>query len=193
MSGSAALEYGFPSTHSANAVSVLTYALLYFETYKNPNPTARLIQYAVAAIYGFSIVFGRIYCGMHGFLDVVIGSSVGCLLAVLEHTYAEHVESILYGGSWYVPASIALVCIILVRVHPEPADPCPCFDDGVACIGVVAGINVGNWRYAKSSFSISTPTPATVPYSYEKLGFGKAALRLITGKMSSLTKSRMPY
>jgi membrane-associated phospholipid phosphatase len=28
MSGSAALEYGFPSSHSANAVSVAVYALL---------------------------------------------------------------------------------------------------------------------------------------------------------------------
>lgn len=74
MSGSAALEYGFPSTHSANAVSVTVYALLLLHSPDNTlSPTTKLLLEGLAYFYAVSIVFGRLYCGMHGFLDVIIG------------------------------------------------------------------------------------------------------------------------
>src|SRR5687768_3945350 len=75
MSGSVALEYGFPSTHSANAVSVAVYGLMMLRDPDNPlNPTIKFGLEALSYFYAVSIVFGRLYCGMHGFLDVIIGS-----------------------------------------------------------------------------------------------------------------------
>lgn len=81
MSGSAALEYGFPSTHSANAVSVAVYTLF---SLHSPDctlqPTTRLILESLSYFYAFSIVLGRLYCGMHGFFDVIVGSIMGALV-----------------------------------------------------------------------------------------------------------------
>src|SRR5271167_220131 len=75
MSGSAALEYGFPSTHSANAVSVAVYALF---TIHSPDcqlqDSTKLILELTSYAYALSITIGRLYCGMHGFVDVIIGS-----------------------------------------------------------------------------------------------------------------------
>jgi len=69
MSGLTALEYGFPSTHSTNAVSVALYCLTLIETSSDDmSQVTRLLFQAIAYIYALSVVLGRIYCGMHGFL-----------------------------------------------------------------------------------------------------------------------------
>jgi dihydrosphingosine 1-phosphate phosphatase len=69
MSGLTALEYGFPSTHSTNAVSVALYCLTLIETSGSTlSPLKKVLLQAVAYIYALSVVLGRIYCGMHGFL-----------------------------------------------------------------------------------------------------------------------------
>src|SRR5208282_6780560 len=37
--------------------------------------------------------------------------------------------------------------ILLIRIHPEPADACcKCFEDGVAFAGVFIGVKFGMWR-----------------------------------------------
>ncbi|KAK2072003.1 hypothetical protein P8C59_006382 [Phyllachora maydis] len=123
MSGSAALEYGFPSTHSANAVSVAVYSVLVLHSPENPfSTTTTLGLESLAYFYAFSIVFGRLYCGMHGFHDVIIGSIMGAVISIMEFYY-------------------------------EPADDCPCFDDSVAFAGVVIGVEIGTWHLAQSAYS----------------------------------------
>jgi len=68
MSGSAALEYGFPSTHSANAVSVALYCLTLLDASDSGASGWKYCLKGVAWLYAFSVVMGRIYCGMHGFI-----------------------------------------------------------------------------------------------------------------------------
>jgi dihydrosphingosine 1-phosphate phosphatase len=69
MSGSAALEYGFPSTHSANAVSVALYCLTLLDASDGGfAPGWIFCLKGIAWLYAFSVVMGRIYCGMHGFM-----------------------------------------------------------------------------------------------------------------------------
>jgi len=71
MSGLTALEYGFPSTHSTNAVSVALYCLNLIETSGNNfSPLKKVLLQAVAYIYALSVILGRIYCGMHGFFGI---------------------------------------------------------------------------------------------------------------------------
>ncbi|GKT87748.1 PAP2 superfamily protein [Colletotrichum tofieldiae] len=146
MSGSAALEYGFPSTHSANAVSVAVYGVLLLRSPDNtmPESTKTLLE-GLSYFYAVSIVLGRLYCGMHGFTDVVVGSILGAAISLVEFHY---------GPLWMrtcTAARAALVVIVLVRIHPEPADDCPCFDDSVAFAGVVIGLEIGTWMYGRTS------------------------------------------
>lgn len=150
MSGSAALEYGFPSTHSANAVSVAVYALLLLrDPAGSLAPTTRLLLEMLSYFYASSIVFGRLYCGMHGFLDVVVGSLMGAAIGWLEFCYGPAFDAYMHSSSWVAPVVAALVVIVFVRIHPEPADDCPCFDDSVAFAGVLIGLEFGTWTYGK--------------------------------------------
>ena len=152
MSGSAALEYGFPSTHSANALSVAVYGLLSLHSPDNTLPvTAKFILEGLCYFYAVSIVIGRLYCGMHGFLDVIVGSIIGAAIGLVEFYHGPSFDAYMHSSSWIAPVLVGLVVIIMVRIHPEPADDCPCFDDSVAFAGVVIGVEFGTWTYGKIS------------------------------------------
>lgn len=182
MSGSAALEYGFPSTHSANAVSVAVYTVFaLYSPESTMHPTTKLIIETTSYCYAISIVLGRLYCGMHGFVDVITGSIIGALITTVECLFGETIDSYLYGSNWHGPALVILVVIVLVRIHPEPADDCPCFDDSLAFAGVMMGVEVGGWHFAASGWAWDRPVPATVPFDLEHMGWIITFLRIIVG------------
>ncbi|KAL5432626.1 hypothetical protein PMIN07_001046 [Paraphaeosphaeria minitans] len=182
MSGSAALEYGFPSSHSSNAVSVAFYALYKFHSARQDyNRNVFLALQLLCYWFAISIVFGRLYCGMHGFLDVVVGSVFGGIIAVAQLIIEHSFDDWLFVTSPVPPLIITLVVFVLVRIHPEPADDCPCFDDTVSFVSVVIGINVGAWHYATTGLAIDDPIPSTNPFRLETVGLPRATLRILLG------------
>ncbi|CAJ2511372.1 Uu.00g069970.m01.CDS01 [Anthostomella pinea] len=175
MSGSVALEYGFPSTHSANAVSVAVYGILCLRSPDNAfQPSTKLALEALAYFYTISIIFGRLYCGMHGFVDVISGSILGAVISLIEFYYGSALELYLDGSGWTGIVAIVLLIIVLVRVHPEPADDCPCFDDSVAFAGVMIGLELGTWHFGRSTFS-------AIPFDLHALGWAAVVLRILFG------------
>lgn len=185
MSGSAALEYGFPSTHSTNAVSVAVYALYMLNDPESTmSPMVNTFLQALSYSYAASIIIGRLYCGMHGFLDVIIGSTLGALISFVQCGYGDAFDEYLYaGGLWRILGIVAII-LILVRIHPEPADDCPCFDDSVAFAGVMIGVEFGNWHFAQSGLAWDSEYPATVPFGLEQLGWVKTILRIVVGVLT---------
>ncbi|TKA70532.1 hypothetical protein B0A55_09212 [Friedmanniomyces simplex] len=150
MSGSAALEYGFPSTHTTNAVSVATFCL--YQLHLARDDYTHLTYYILQALfycYATSITLGRMYCGMHGFFDVVFGGLLGAAIAFLQIAYGATFDAWVLAGDWTRLALIVVILGVAVRVHSEPADNCPCFDDSVSFVGVVMGIELGGWHYGR--------------------------------------------
>ncbi|KAL0256352.1 Long-chain base-1-phosphate phosphatase [Diplodia seriata] len=182
MSGSAALEYGFPSTHSTNAVSVAVYAIHMLHTSGDAaDSTAHTAMQAALYFYAASIVFGRLYCGMHGFLDVIIGTLLGALIAGVEILLGNSFDHWVCQDSFWAPFFVTFVILVLVRIHPEPADDCPCFDDSVCFAGVVIGVEIGVWHFSKTRFAYDDPVPGTVAFSIQHLGWLRAVLRIVLG------------
>ncbi|KAK8038738.1 PAP2 superfamily protein [Apiospora rasikravindrae] len=178
MSGSAALEYGFPSTHSANAVSVAVYGLLCLHSPDNlMPPNIKLGLEILSYFYAASIIFGRLYCGMHGFVDVVIGSIMGAVISLGEFYYGPALDMYLYARPFTTVLCVVLVIIALVRVHPEPADDCPCFDDSVAFAGVMIGLEIGTWHFAHAPHGL-------IRFDLEALGWPVVVLRIVTGVLA---------
>jgi hypothetical protein len=149
MSGSAALEYGFPSTHSTNAVSVTIYAI-YLLNHENStlSPNVKLACMIASYLYAFTIALGRLYCGMHGFVDVITGAVIGASVTWVEIHYGPTVAAWVATPSITHLLVITAIMLVVVRTHPEPADNCPCFDDSVAFSGVLIGMYIGLWHVA---------------------------------------------
>lgn len=183
MSGSAALEYGFPSTHTTNAVSVAVFCLYnLWATGDEYSPLTFKLLVLACVCYATSISIGRMYCGMHGFFDVVFGAAVGVLITSLRVAYGLAFDTWIIGAGWTRPTFAVVILALSVRFHPEPADNCPCFDDSVAFIGVVMGCALGNWHYAQLMTGPERPTNglATI-YNYSNRDISKSAGRLVGG------------
>ncbi|KAL8735089.1 MAG: hypothetical protein Q9181_002927 [Wetmoreana brouardii] len=182
MSHSVSLEYGFPSTHSTNAVSVAVYAAFMLRSAGSDiNPTLKLALEILSYCYATSIILGRLYCGMHGFFDVIVGGILGAVLSIIQCYYGEVMDDFVFRGSTMAPMSILLAILALVRIHPEPADDCPCFDDSVAFAGVIIGVELGNWHFATTDHAWELPVPATVPFDLAAMGWPRAVARIAVG------------
>ncbi|KAK9495900.1 phosphatidic acid phosphatase type 2/haloperoxidase [Lipomyces doorenjongii] len=182
MSGSAALEYGFPSTHTTNAVSAAL-MILYIarENLDFMSPFSLMLLRILMWVYMGSIVLGRIYCGMHGFLDVIAGAILGALIFYLRWTFADVIDQFITRPGPLAPCVITPIILILVRIHPEPVDPCPCFEDGVAFAGVVLGVDMALWHGWGTPFMTAAPYPGNIPYSYAESGIVKSFARVAFG------------
>lgn len=122
LSKSASLEYGFPSTHSTNAASVAVYALFFLNSPEsNIDPKLSITLKVASYAYMTSIVLGRIYCGMHGFLDVSVGTALGALLSAIQCLYGDNFDDFIHASSFKPLLIVVLITLVLVRIHPEPA------------------------------------------------------------------------
>lgn len=183
MSGSAALEYGFPSTHTTNAVSIALYLLneLYISRDEWPTASYRLLCLG-CFFYATSIALGRLYCGMHGYFDVAVGLVLGAFITWLRVTYGATYDLWIISGGWIRPAFVIAILPLFIRFHPEPADNCPCFDDSVALLGVVMGVAIGTWHRAQLIGDQLHSDPSLLRlYDYSNQDLSKCLARLVGG------------
>ena len=145
------------------------------------DPNARLGLIAFSYFYAVSIVLGRLYCGMHGFFDVIWGSTLGALLGLVQAMYGQAFDDWLHAGDIKRVALVVLVVLVLVRIHPEPADDCPCFDDSVSFAGVMIGIEYAGWHFARTSYAWTLPAKGTIPFDLKEMGWLTTGARIVLG------------
>jgi dihydrosphingosine 1-phosphate phosphatase len=116
--------------------------------------------------------------------DCIAGIFIGTLLWWVKMMYGEQLDSLIAAGSWWVPFTILVITILLVRIHPEPADACcKCFEDGVAFAGVFIGVKFGQWRNP-AIHNASIHGAASIPVL---LLVFKMAIKIILGMLSYCT------
>ncbi|KAG0176702.1 hypothetical protein DFQ28_006934 [Apophysomyces sp. BC1034] len=101
MSESTALEYGFPSTHSTNSISVALYFIAIACDSLSPESPMRLAAIIGCMIYAFSVVFGRLYCGMHSLTDVVSGSILAYILYWFQWTFRNEFNALFTDDTYW--------------------------------------------------------------------------------------------
>ncbi|KAG1833654.1 PAP2 superfamily-domain-containing protein [Suillus subalutaceus] len=148
------LEYGFPSTHSANSVSMALFIFGYVRSaYIQSNAISSSIYYGscvILVIYAVTIVFGRLYTAMHSFTDCAVGVFLGVVIwgayVIMKETFGNWLAT----AHWIVPLTMIPICLLLVHYHPHPVDDCPCFEDAIAFASVFLGIALCRWHSVRS-------------------------------------------
>ncbi|EPY52418.1 sphingosine-1-phosphate phosphatase [Schizosaccharomyces cryophilus OY26] len=154
LSSDAECEYGFPSTHTTNAVSTGCYSIFFLISVKDSiSPLKFSSLLLLSLVYIFSISLGRIYCGMHGFMDVSVGSLMGLFLACIQWKYGDLFHSICTSASFHVPIGVAALSLYLIWLHPLPAEQCICIDDSISFVSVIMGIDMGTWLSSPESIN----------------------------------------
>ena len=144
MSSYTTQEYGFPSSHSANATAVTLVVMS--NIIKNRGAFDSVTYYSIIvglAIYYFSLIFGRLYTGMHGFLDIFTGSAVGLSVFLFRFYFGEQWDTMMFNNGYIFGIALILsLNLFMIHIYPEPIDDCPCFDDSVAFVGVLIGLDL---------------------------------------------------
>ncbi|KAF8839582.1 acid phosphatase/Vanadium-dependent haloperoxidase [Paxillus ammoniavirescens] len=144
------LEYGFPSTHSTNSVSMALFIFSQVHSAYSEHSAISDVAYqilcAILALYAVSIVFGRLYTGMHSFTDCGVGVTLGAAIWAAYVMMSDELESWLESGLWSVPYTLVPACLLLVHYHPQPVDDCPCFEDAIAFVSVILGVLLARWH-----------------------------------------------
>lgn len=129
--------------------------------------TAAFATWIIALVgYVLSIVGGRLYTGMHGFMDCTVGAFLGTISWMLQRLVMPKVETWVTNNGWsgasfyaraayntylifsLVPITVTLICLLLVNQYPSPVDDCPCFEDAIAFVSVILGQMTSFW-YSK--------------------------------------------
>ncbi len=144
-------DFGFPSVHTLNAVTVSGVLLRYhYEKawfYFSSDPaTARLwfvASVAVALLWCISIPLSRMYVGVHSPLDVVGGFVFGAVFLLLwivvyppMYVWTTETRTLL------VPV-MCVAAFLACAVHPRSQRPSPSYRNNIAVIGIVAGTFIG--------------------------------------------------
>lgn len=185
-------EYGWPSSHSANATAVtLVLAAKFLELRSSYSTSQFVVLMALLAVYYISLIVGRLYCGMHGFFDIFSGSAIGLSMFLFRHYFGHsYDEWLLYStrnSSWAgIFATVWLIILghlYLIHIYPEPVDDCPCFDDSVAFVGVLIGLDLAHYTCVLTNVFTSTNIfhdALMVPYTPEK-GLFVSLARVVVG------------
>ncbi|KAF8318649.1 hypothetical protein DL93DRAFT_2095035 [Clavulina sp. PMI_390] len=171
------LEYGFPSTHSTNSISMALYLFTLLVQHWRSAAALAVTEGVPAGfsiltpgvfegatfllgVYAFSIVYGRIYCAMHSFTDCVVGVSLGTAIWAGQYFLGSMFDHWMTTPGWTVPVLTISLGALLVGQHADPVDDCPCFEDAIAFISVVMGTTLGNWHQSNFVFSSEASTYA---------------------------------
>ena len=146
MSSYTTQEYGFPSSHAANATAVTLVVMS--NIIQNHNAFDSKTYYSLIAglvVYYFSLIFGRLYTGMHGFLDIFTGSGVGLAVFLFRFYLGQQWDTFLFSHGYIFGIALILgLYLLMIHIYPEPIDDCPCFDDSVAFVGVLIGLDLSH-------------------------------------------------
>lgn len=174
MSSYTTQEYGFPSSHLANATGVSLLLLIKILSLENVSNTTYYSLIVGLLLYYISLIFGRLYCGMHGFLDIIIGGLVGLFVFLFRHYFGLQWDKLLFDNGLGLVAStviIIAVFVLLIHFHSEPVDDCPCFDDSVAFVGVLIGLDLAHLVAYQTKYFAKmnlTGNPYLIPFDVNR-------------------------
>lgn len=194
------LEYGFPSSHSTNSVSISILMHIYIYRLAFPasesEPIISLSTYylscAMLSFYTFSVVFGRLYAGMHSFVDCAFGVFLGSAINLGQWLSEEWMENWMKSPGWTVPVTIIPLALLMVHEHPVPVDNCPCFEDAIAFVSVMLGSILSRWHAAHYGFDESfyiTAMPGSARETWVDIGIwcATAMIKLVVGTLIIVT------
>lgn len=190
------LEYGFLSTHSTNCISVVLYCYLWLKEVRltlDPSSIMHSIGWEFGlSIYAIAVVYGRLYSGMHSIMDIIAGCLLGALVTMAQWVLFEPIETMMETGGIKVPITLLFAVLIMVTVHPQPLDDCPCFEDAIAFLAVVVGIFLARWMNLAFDMLPSQDGPLTPKFRNSRIPSVLEALKM-EHLQASLLNSNEPF
>ncbi|KAJ2331852.1 Long-chain base-1-phosphate phosphatase [Coemansia sp. RSA 2673] len=140
------LEYGFPSSHTAYVVASIAYCSYFMLGVWGTHLLWTCALWAV----GLVVIVGRIYCGLHSFIDVAGGTVIGLAEALVFIMLYDRIDALLLSAAG--PLYMSVFVYTALMAIPPSLDLCPCCIDSVCATSVTLGLATGTWIYARLPF-----------------------------------------
>ncbi|KAI8898196.1 hypothetical protein BC833DRAFT_508046, partial [Globomyces pollinis-pini] len=139
-------EYGMPSTHTSNSTTIAFFTIFFYCFHSSSLLNLQTL-FIVCSLFLYTIVVagGRVLYGVHSFVDVISGFIVGMITSLIGFLLLNKVESFVTSSNITVPFLVLILSLLAIVLHPQPADPCPCFKDSVSFLAAWTGGCIGTW------------------------------------------------
>lgn len=142
-----AKEYGLPSSHTMNSVCLNFYLCHYLHEQGILGEKETLITYSLAVVWCTWIAISRLYLGLHSPIDLLAGLIAGFTVLTTFISIENVLEAWIAMGPLFVGSSAALICLILLRLHPRPLHATPTYEFSTSIMGVMFGTTTAVSRF----------------------------------------------
>ena len=135
-----------PSLHAITGVVGSWYIFFYAYLNYDLSESTLVVLFGVMTVWSVSVIFSRLYLGVHSPVDLVVGGAVGCIVVVawlqidtyFENYVASHRNS-------YI--AVLFGFILMIFLHPRSKDHYSVsFYDSVSLLGLASGAVLGRLR-----------------------------------------------
>ena len=138
-------DWSLPSHHAVLNVNVPWFVWFYVIFNYSITTPVLVAVFSLIAVWSFSVMFSRMYLGVHSPADILTGGILGCFVLATWLRVHESIEVFL--SNTPSPLSLlGLVCVVvlLLSLHPDPSPRTIIFAETVCMVGVAIGFVFGH-------------------------------------------------
>lgn len=137
-------DWSLPSHHAVLNVNIPWFIWFYTDHFLSLSPYSKIALFVAICLWSFSVMFSRIYLGVHSPADIMSGGVVGCgILATWLQCYERVDVYLSTSPSLYSLIGILCIIILLLSIHPDPPPTTIIFAETVCMSGVAFGFIIG--------------------------------------------------
>lgn len=134
-------EYGLPSSHTMNSLCLNFYMCHYLHEKEIFSNDMAILTYSSVTLWVVWIALSRIYLGLHTPIDILAGAVAGLTVLTAFISCEEYIN--MFVSLPYDYLAFLLIAVVLLRLHPKPADHTPSFEFSTSFVGVCFGVLAG--------------------------------------------------
>ena len=137
-------DWSLPSHHAVLNAAIPWFIFFYLDLNHTHSLVVKATMFAAISLWSLSVMFSRMYLGVHSPADILTGGVIGCLLLAAWLHCHERVDLFL-SSSPSLLSLLGIVCIVilLLTLHPDPLPSTIIFAETVSMTGVAMGFAVG--------------------------------------------------
>ncbi len=173
-------EPGFPSTHSMSSLLPLAVVLSINRIF---NKYIFTHHYIITGFYSLSVIFSRLYLGVHSLVDIIGGLLLGLILLLALNYYGDYFNDIMYNdsnGCYY----IILLVILFLTIYPRARPWTSSYSTSSIVFGTWMGSALSLWycrHYYSEIIDVYMLQASNDSYNYSYDNLNKLIMRGVVG------------
>lgn len=175
-------DFGFPSTHSVNHMSMPMYIVYYAYSHPTYTPSWSFgFAFMVALLWSLNMAFSRIYLGVHSPADVSTGLVAGALLLLPWINFSPLLDAVYTPdtSTTLVVLNCITIAIVMMSLHPHAPPPHKTYGESCCHIGTALGTVLGAHLHAKQFGTHNLLLHS--PFATDDTDWATVALRVVGG------------